>query len=394
MNKPNDNRMNVSAVVNTAVLATPPSTPERQSVELKNRKPTAAPELMQFHNFTSATFSKPTYCDLCSNFIWGIVKQGFTCEDCGYNSHKKCQALVMTPCNPAHAHSPRPRPFISSASRGPVSLKRSNSVGDKNSIVTELFAETQVQTRRLEKALKEANPELNMSLFLKQNNRYTARQKPLIWLNETIIKLLTWHSVPNTMIFLLCYTLICLHPILLAILPQLVLLYLMVKLYHYRADYIMNQRSLPKPHIYGQPPKLSPTASEMKAAFQNIQNTMGQLSDVYDAGYNLYRMIDWSDPQTTQDILIKTVISMFGTLAIVSIVPINYIALVGGVGIFIANTAIFKAASLTLTPVLVKKLSRKVEDAKRIIQEARSKGTDCIIEMSVYENQRWWAGSF
>jgi hypothetical protein len=300
----------------------------------------------------------------------------------------------MTPCNPAHAHSPRPRPFISSASRGPVSLKRSNSVGDKNSIVTELFAETQVQTRRLEKALKEANPELNMSLFLKQNNRYTARQKPLIWLNETIIKLLTWHSVPNTMIFLLCYTLICLHPILLAILPQLVLLYLMVKLYHYRADYIMNQRSLPKPHIYGQPPKLSPTASEMKAAFQNIQNTMGQLSDVYDAGYNLYRMIDWSDPQTTQDILIKTVISMFGTLAIVSIVPINYIALVGGVGIFIANTAIFKAASLTLTPVLVKKLSRKVEDAKRIIQEARSKGTDCIIEMSVYENQRWWAGSF
>jgi hypothetical protein len=261
-----------------------------------------------------------------------------------------------------------------------------------HSIVTELFAETQVQSRKLENALQEANPALNMTVFMKQNNRFTARQGPLIWINETIIKLLTWQSVPNTLMFLLCYVLVCLHPILIPIIPQIVLIYLMIKFYHYRADHIMNGRSLPRPHIIGQPPKLSPSTAELKAAFQNIQNTMAKVSDAYDAGYNLYRMIDWSDPDLTQDVLMKTVISMVGTLIVVSLIPINYIALVGGVGVFVANTAIFKAASVTLAPVLVKKLQRRVDRVRLLVKEARDTGSEAVIDVVVFENQRWWAG--
>jgi hypothetical protein len=231
-------------------------------------------------------------------------------------------------------------------------------------LVTELLAETQNQSRKLENALAEANPGLNMALFMKQNNRYSARQAPLIWINESAIKLFTWHSPTNTIMFLLAYTLLCLHPILLTILPQCIVLGLMVKFYHQRADQIMNNKPVPQPHKIGSPPKLSPSASELKVAFQSIQNTMGQVSDIYDAGYNFYRMIDWSNSELTQDVLIKTLISILVTLIVVSFIPINYIFLVGGVGAFIANTPIVKAISITIAPIALNYLKRLLEQPK------------------------------
>ncbi|CAG8633452.1 10160_t:CDS:10 [Dentiscutata erythropus] len=47
---------------------------------------------------TEAAFTIPTTCDLCQNTIWGIAKQGFTCKDCGYNCHAKCEMKVPPNC--------------------------------------------------------------------------------------------------------------------------------------------------------------------------------------------------------------------------------------------------------------------------------------------------------
>ena len=222
----------------------------------------------QYHNFQLTTFSQPTYCDLCSNFMWGLVKQGHTCLDCGYNAHKKCVVLVMTPCT----HESRTVP--KSVTNQVEAVTRSTSpLKKESSIITELLAETQNQSRLISNVLQEANPDLNMSVFMKQNNRFTGRQGPIIWLNQTVIKLVTWHSTTNTLIFLLCYIIICLHPIIISILPQITILCLMMKFYHRRADQIMNNKSITKPHEIGTPPKVSPSAAELKAALQNIQNT-------------------------------------------------------------------------------------------------------------------------
>lgn len=294
------------------------------------------------HNFVVTTFTSPTFCDLCSSFIWGVVRQGHCCADCGYNTHAKCRKLVLTNCASAphsggtagrlsHSHYQQDLAYAS-----PVTEKEKD-------LVTQLFAETQVQSRKLGNLLNETNPALSIALFMKQNQRYTARQTPFIWINETAIKLLTWDSVPNTLIFLLCYIIVCLRPILIAILPQLVVLFLAIKFYHFRADSIMNGRPLPKPHIIGTPPKIPMLSfQENKLALQSIQNTMGQVADAYDLVYNFYRMIDWSNPELTKDVVTKTVASIFGTIFLVSFVPLNIIALFGGVGVFVANTAIFK----------------------------------------------------
>jgi hypothetical protein len=365
-------------------------------IRSRNHHPSSLTAAMnKQHTFSTVTFTRPSYCDICNNFIWGVVKQGLSCFDCGLNTHRKCCSLVASPCIPPQRTASFP------VNTNPASARELAQEETRRDLVTELFAETQVQSKKLGNALNDSNPALSMTLFIKNNQRYTNRQYPFIWVNETVIKLLTWDSVPNTLIFLLSYIILCiclsftlgLKPILLAILPQLVILYLMAKFYHKRADSIMNGSPLPRPHVIGQAPRITLTFAENKLALQNIQNTMGHISDLYDAGYNVYRMVDWSNPDLTKDVLIKVVASMFGTIALVSLVPINSIAMFAGVGVFVTNTALFKAASLTIAPVLVKSIQKRVEHVSSLIRDARKQGKDPVIDIVIFENQRWWAGT-
>ncbi|RIA98362.1 hypothetical protein C1645_731713 [Glomus cerebriforme] len=52
----------------------------------------------EVHDFKNASFTIPTACDLCQTTIWGIAKQGFTCKDCGYNCHARCEMKVPPTC--------------------------------------------------------------------------------------------------------------------------------------------------------------------------------------------------------------------------------------------------------------------------------------------------------
>ncbi|KAG8508623.1 Diacylglycerol kinase theta, partial [Galemys pyrenaicus] len=58
------------------------------------------------HRFRKVTLTKPTFCHLCSDFIWGLG--GFLCDAwpitrmsspaCNFMSHEKCLKLVLLPC--------------------------------------------------------------------------------------------------------------------------------------------------------------------------------------------------------------------------------------------------------------------------------------------------------
>ncbi|XP_069763602.1 RAS guanyl-releasing protein 4 isoform X3 [Narcine bancroftii] len=50
------------------------------------------------HNFQENTYKKPTFCDNCTGFLWGVIKQGYRCQDCGINCHKQCRDTVMLEC--------------------------------------------------------------------------------------------------------------------------------------------------------------------------------------------------------------------------------------------------------------------------------------------------------
>ncbi|XP_030052365.1 ras guanyl-releasing protein 3 isoform X3 [Microcaecilia unicolor] len=50
------------------------------------------------HNFQEMTYLKPTFCEHCAGFLWGIIKQGYKCKDCGANCHKQCKELLVLAC--------------------------------------------------------------------------------------------------------------------------------------------------------------------------------------------------------------------------------------------------------------------------------------------------------
>ncbi|XP_030581122.1 ras guanyl-releasing protein 3 [Archocentrus centrarchus] len=66
------------------------------------------------HDFQEMTYLKPTFCEHCAGFLWGIIKQGYKCKDCGVNCHKQCRELLVLAC----------RKLIRSGSLGNVSPVR------------------------------------------------------------------------------------------------------------------------------------------------------------------------------------------------------------------------------------------------------------------------------
>ncbi|KFV74205.1 RAS guanyl-releasing protein 1, partial [Dryobates pubescens] len=70
------------------------------------------------HNFQETTYLRPTFCDNCAGFLWGVIKQGYRCKDCGMNCHKQCKDLIVIEC--------KRRPKTSVADSSPTSALASS----------------------------------------------------------------------------------------------------------------------------------------------------------------------------------------------------------------------------------------------------------------------------
>lgn len=83
-----------------------------------------APVYSHPHRFEKYNFTTPTYCDLCTNVLWGPVKTGLRCVDCGYNCHEKCADTVAKNCTKYKA--------VADSSLASTTLTRSG--GDSGSV--------------------------------------------------------------------------------------------------------------------------------------------------------------------------------------------------------------------------------------------------------------------
>ncbi|KAL5481708.1 hypothetical protein EMCRGX_G021936 [Ephydatia muelleri] len=48
--------------------------------------------------FESWNAMKPTYCSECGSFMWGLMKQGVKCTQCGQVCHERCSSLLSQEC--------------------------------------------------------------------------------------------------------------------------------------------------------------------------------------------------------------------------------------------------------------------------------------------------------
>ncbi|KAM9732792.1 LOW QUALITY PROTEIN: RAS guanyl-releasing protein 4 [Menidia menidia] len=75
------------------------------------------------HNFHEITYKRPTFCDTCGGFLWGVIKQGYHCKDCGINCHRHCRDLVGMECLRKHRNTTGSCP----CTPAPVSRAKGNS---------------------------------------------------------------------------------------------------------------------------------------------------------------------------------------------------------------------------------------------------------------------------
>lgn len=56
--------------------------------------------VVKMHSLKIKSFLDPTWCDACKKLIWGLVRQGYQCIECGFNAHKMCFD-VLPICQPS-----------------------------------------------------------------------------------------------------------------------------------------------------------------------------------------------------------------------------------------------------------------------------------------------------
>ena len=91
------------------------------------------------HEFHETTYFKPVFCTHCDGFLWGLIKQGWKCKDCGINAHKLCKDRVVIECRSK-------RNFI------PTSRQTSSTSGEKHNFNAMVRASSRDQPKLKQKS--------------------------------------------------------------------------------------------------------------------------------------------------------------------------------------------------------------------------------------------------
>ncbi|KAJ3108366.1 hypothetical protein HDU97_001491 [Phlyctochytrium planicorne] len=372
-------------------------------------------------------------------------------NDCGYNVHKKCQHLVASACpgvrapgvnsaNQGHFDGSRERGRLysddedddysdsttvmartkSSPSLNALNLddpnsgilvNRSKTSGSKllsvspdarssppratptdsasGSIVQELLASTAQNSVAMNKVKKDAAPPLNLLTTTPRNfTRFVSRIGPLVDGFDAITDIMTWKEPSQTIIALLVYIIFCIYPVLFIVLPQITLIYIITKNYYQKTKVEV----VGKKAASTAPSGISTTSAQYIKNMQFIQNQMGMFCDIHGEISRNAKILDWSDERETLMALKVAAGSAFAVVFLIWLIPFNVILLVGGVAAFFSNTAFFRAASTTLPPAIMKGLADRVDSIREGIAAARKSPEGSVVTVTIYENQRWWAG--
>ncbi|CAO3589485.1 unnamed protein product [Absidia cylindrospora] len=138
-------------------------------------------------------------------------------------------------------------------------------------------------------------------------------------------------------------------------------------------------------------PMFDDSSPEYGRNLQNMQNMMGETSDLYDLVQAHGHYFDWSDEETSLKLLQGVLLSMVGLSVAIYFIPFHLICLAGGVGMFTINTRFCKYLVKELLP-MVSQLGDQL--MPWVLQQNRNMETlirdqEQLRDISLYENQRW-----
>jgi hypothetical protein len=138
---------------------------------------------------------------------------------------------------------------------------------------------------------------------------------------------------------------------------------------------------------------VSDGSPEYMKNLQNIQNSMGEVSDAYDWIMMQHsNHFNWSS--ATESSFTVQALVVFSLLLgiIIYFIPINMIFLFLGLTVYSINTRFAKYVMRELKPYMIQWIKTQVEDIKQWYSDFVNKlgNQERTLEISVYENQRWW----
>ncbi|KAF7723525.1 hypothetical protein EC973_001900 [Apophysomyces ossiformis] len=394
------------------------------------------------HCFEETTFSRLTYCDRCKKLLWGITRQGIRCSACGYTCHDGCKTeapgcpkFKEVPAYSAAASSLRVLEQQHNSVKQTIASKSIDPLTKLHRLATsEQFHNTLVaaaihaddDTKPVNEYLAN-QPPLNPQLTTKNFTRFVARCGPFY--GDLLHDM--WVTFFSTFKHnALTPHLLGLYPKLIVFAPQLVLLNIVMEGYYKRYGYhptpspaakntsqsLTKQAPRPKPSRSTSSIQQNNQDSSKRGAFafsfasalfpsdesspeylrnlQNLQNMMGETSDLYDAVAAQAHLFDWSNEEETLRLLQLLLLSTFVLSISIWFVPLNIVFLVGGISVFLSNTRFVKYVAKELLPSLLEYSQSQMDTVLEKYHdfEQQLQDHDRIQEISLYENQRWRPG--
>lgn len=142
-------------------------------------------------------------------------------------------------------------------------------------------------------------------------------------------------------------------------------------------------------------PATDEASPEYLKNMQNLQNMMGEMSDLYDLIASNSHFVDWSSEAETMRVFQGILVSLLLMAIGLWFIPLNLVFLVGGVGMFLLNTRFAKFVVKEMMPQVTEIGQSQMKSAVQWYAQIEKRLDDQanVKEQSLYENQRWWAGS-
>ncbi|KNE66337.1 hypothetical protein AMAG_10559 [Allomyces macrogynus ATCC 38327] len=243
----------------------------------------------------------------------------------------------------------------------------------------EMIDDVIVSTSRHAAVMEQTPREPSLSLLTttpKNMNKFQKRVGGVHAFQNTVQDVFTWRNKTMTLLVLAVFTLVCLYPRVLAVAPQLLIVYAMsIGYYEHtkeRAKLELKGKAV-KPRA---PPRmdadLAPklSSAELRDNLQFVQNSMGMFVDIYDAVMLFTRQYaNWDLPENATAFLKLVAASTLPAFLLVTFVPLNHIILVAGWLVFLGNTPLVIAMRETLAPVVAEKMAEKWQQAKQVARQ-------------------------
>ncbi|KAI9258151.1 integral peroxisomal membrane peroxin-domain-containing protein [Phascolomyces articulosus] len=360
------------------------------------------------HTFKTKTFHKPTNCEACDGLLWGVRRQGRQCQGCGYTCHDDCTIAAPPKCSFININNNNNNNNYGPSSPGTKNvpgtlLSQTNTTATTSEHIQNVIVTAAIHAADSTDPPNEylANlPPLNAQISAKNFVRFASRCGFMFSFRDSVLLLLSWEKPLDTCVAMAIYCMICFHPKLLLLAPQVILLNIIISAYSKRHE--RQQREAEQAATAGAGGRtaamraaVAENSPEYLRNMQNLQNMMGEVSDGYDAVVNNMHFVDWSSEATTWFILQMVILSSIGLIFVIWFVPLHLLALQAGITVFMSNTRFAKYCMREFSPYLINYAKARLQIATEWYTEFEKQvdEQERVREVSLYENQRWWSES-